>query len=702
MAEFDDLKKSFDELSKIEAERLELEKKEAAAKAEDRANRLDKKAFQDFVKEFSKNSNIEQDARKLTDKRFDDLSKGALARITKSSAKNAELQAAQFNLTKEMRVKAFAEATEQTKAKRTEGSFLTRTSRILSTIADNFLENTQVGQAILGRALDETSLTSKAVMAIDKRSLATKGAFKTELGKLGQQLGGKLEGVKKGLGKIRDGAKETLQFFTDPTKFVKTVASWIWRLAIKPAFGFLFKGLLFALKLPFKAIDKLAGLFRGKAGSTFSLKRTEEKREKDREGKQRKTLIERLTGLPGTLSKALRLGTKGGGLGKLITAIGGILLIAVPFLISAVQEFIKTGDFQKSIAEGFVGIARVLTLGLFDPDKLRELIKAPFLDMISGIKDLIAGEFTADAFLKAFGGAGKFAAAPFEIAFNLGTKIVSGVARLLGFENFADELKAFMKDFSLFDGIVDGVTFVIDSMVGFFTGTANEAANKIANLDSNVTAAKIAKMTERASLDEALLGFVKAQSEQDKQIQQLSDPKERAAAQAQFDIIKANIATVRKRIREVEGEALENEETVLEQVERGKKAKAEKLNALTQEVELEEKQADEAKKSFLQKALESAGKSQSLGVEALTSAAVLFENALTTDGVRTGNDLNSLFQDNSGLKEKAQAAINFTPITTNNVAAPAQPTPIISPMSLRNPENTLQQTRLKDQGAAVS
>lgn len=716
MAEFDDLKKSIDELRKIEAERLKMEKKEFEETAEDRVSRLDKKAFGDLVQEFRKNNSIEKDARKLTDKRFEALEKGALAKITKSSAKNTELTAAQHNLTKEMRVQAFAEATELEKAKRVDSSVLVSTGRILSTIASNFLENTQVGQAILGQAIDETSLTRDVVAAIITNGLESKGAFKTELSKLGKQLGGKLEGVKKGLGKVRDFSKTSLRFFTDPSMFIKTITGWFWKLVIKPAFSFLFKSLGFLLKLPFKAFDKLSGLFRGKGGSTFALKRTEEKREKDREGKQRKTLIERLTGLRGGISKlakAMRLGTSAGGLGKIVTAIGAILLIAVPFMISAVKEFIKTGDFQKAIGEGFVGIARVLTLGLFDPERLRELIKAPFLDMISGIKSLIAGQFTAEAFLKTLGGAGKFAAAPFEIAFDLGTKIVSGVAWLLGFDNFRAELKAAFADFNLFDSIVDSITFVIDSMVGFFTGTANEAAVGIAGLDSNVAAAKIAKMTEKTALDDALKGLLIAQSEQDKQIQNLSK-KEKAIAQAQFDIIKAKIATVRQRIKEVEGTALEHEETVLEQVERGKKAKAELATALTKEVKIDEKQAAEAKKSltkeveaeakksFLQKALDSAGSAQGAAQDAFTTGAILLSNAIAPGNITTGENLNALFQDNTGLRAKAQKAFNFTPITNNTVAAPVGATPLIVPLATRNPENTLQQNRLKDHGSAVT
>ena len=732
MAEFDDLKKSIDELRKIEAERLKMEKKEFEETTKDRSERVSKQAFEGLVKELRTNNNLEKIADDITQKKLDELVKGPIAKLVKSSSTNSELQAAQLSLTNAAfqdaadrssdrekadrvassifgrSIAALQNATDRSsdreKADKGTSSIFDRSIRIFATLTSRFLETTQTGQLILGRAIDETSATGKIVSSILDRELKTEGAFKGELEKLREQLSGKFDSVKKGLGKIRDGAKETLQFFTDPTKFIKTIASWFWKLVARPLFFLLFKGIGFLLKLPFKAIDKLASLFRGKAGGTFALKRTEEKREKDREGKQRSSLIEKLTGLRmgiGSLAKALRLGTAAGGLGALVTAIGGILLIAVPFMISAVKEFIKTGDFQKTIGEGFVGIARVLTLGLFDPEKLRELIKAPFLDMISGIKSLIAGEFTAEAFLKALGGTGKFAAAPFEIAFDLGTKIISGVARLLGFENFADELKAVFADFNLFDSIVGGINSVIDSMVSFFTGATKVVAVGIANLDTNVTAAKIAKITDKANLDAILEALLISQSEQDKQVRQLrrlGKTKEADKAQEAFEKIKANIATTLKRQLELSGEMLENEETVLEQVERGKQAKAELADALTKEADQEEKST----KTFLQRAIESAQKAQAAGSALFAASAQGLSNAISNPDIASGKNLQALFSTNTDLRDKARSAINITPITSNTISAPAAPTPIIVPMALRNPENTLQQNRLRDHGAAVS
>ena len=134
MAEFDDLKKSIDELRKIEAERLKMEKKEFEETTKDRSERVSKQAFEGLVKELRTNNNIEQIADDLTQKKLDELANGPMASLVKSSSTTSELQAAQLSLTTATFQQPSELASDREKADTLESSIFGRAVRILSSL----------------------------------------------------------------------------------------------------------------------------------------------------------------------------------------------------------------------------------------------------------------------------------------------------------------------------------------------------------------------------------------------------------------------------------------------------------------------------------------------------------------------------------------------------------------------------------------
>lgn len=709
MAEFDDLKKIAAEQRDIEKERLELEKKQFEETAEDRKSRIDKKAFQDLVKEFRKNNNIEKEAANLNEKRLEKLVKGPMAKLVKSSSKNAELQTAHLNLTKEQQARATAIAAEQNRVQKEEQSILRRTGRVLATFTTRFLETSETGQILLGKGLEASlggnSIIGKGINKLVESSVDGQGEFKSELEKLREQLGERLARVRQGISNVKKGFVATLQFLTDPTKMVKGIGLAVWKFAIKPVLGLLFKGLFALLKLPFKAFDKIVGFFRGR-GSPDRLRQTEAEREQKRDDKRQSGLLAKL----GAIKEGI-MGRRGGLFG-LLRSLLPLILAAAPFIIAGIAlfaglkggiaEFLKTGDIQKAIGEGFVGIAKVLTVGLIDTDELREKIKKPFLGLVTGITDVIDEGFSAKNIQRTLVGAGGLAASPFDLAFKLGTNIVEGVSRLFGAEEFADKVEATFKDFKLFDGIVDGINKVTDSMVDFFTGQLNQAATSIANIDPTVQAAKIARQTNIENLNKALKALGEAEVQLNFQLGQLTDPEERAKVQEQLAKVVANKKATRQRIQELQGAEIADDKTIAAQVERSKKAKAEQIETLSKEADQDEKKAAKVKKSFTERAFESAQAAQAAVGELFATGAQALSNAIANPDIASGKNLDALLTENTTLRDRAGRSVNITPITANTVTAPQPPTPLVVPMATRNNENTLQRNRERDHRAAVT
>ena len=716
MAEFDDIKKDLKKLREIEAERLRLAKEVQKESAEDREERLDTRAFEALVGELRKDNRIIQKVSKLTETRLVDLTKGPLAKLVKKSGKNLELLEAQLRLDDETKLRAAAVASEREKSKKEDTSVLRGTSRILNTLASNFLDNTQVGQVLGDRMFNSSVLGQQMLMEIGSKALSDRAALKSEVVQLRKNFGDKLSAIGDKFKTFKGFVGKFFTFITDPTKMIKMTAAWFLRAVLVPGLVLLGRGLL----APLKGLDKLVGLFR--AGGALSRKRslkdtedggsrklslkdTEDEREEKRTKKRQlafgKTgVLERL----GEIRDGI-LGKKGAGgiFGalKAIIAIAPFILLGVGLLrggTAGFKEFLKTGDIQKAFGEFFITAFQTFTFGIVDTEEIRDKIKKPFDQMIDAFRD----GFSVKGLFEFTAGAGKFVAGIPDLAFKLGTGIVSLTSRLLGFDEFADEVTALFKDFNLFDSIVGGITAAQNSLLHFFTGTTAAIATGIAGLDVNVTAAKIAKITEKAALDTALEEMLIARSEQDKQIRQLrrlGRNKQADKAQLQFDKILANVQTLRKRQKEIAEEALEHEETVLEQVERGKQEKAGLAAAMTKEADA----AAGVHKSFLQRAIEGAQSAQDAGSELFAAAAQGLSNVIKDPDIASGKNLQALFSTNTDLRDKARAAITVAPITNTTVTPPAGGTAIMSPpMSLRNPENTLQRVRDKDHGAAVN
>lgn len=701
MAEFDDIKKDLKKLREIEAERLKLAKEVQKESAEDREGRLDTRAFEGLVSELRKDNKIIQKVAKLTETRLVDLAKGPIAKLVKKSTKNLELQEAHLRLDEQTQLQAAAVAAEREISSKEEKSVLRGTSRILNTLASNFLENTQVGEVLADRMFNSSVLGQQMLMEISTKALTDRAALKTELVQLRKNFGDKLSAIGDKFKTFKGFLGKFFTFITDPTKMIKMTAAWFLRALIVPGLILLGKGLL----APLKGLDKFIGLFRGGGSRKLSLKDTEDEREEKRTKKRQLAfgkagVLERL----GEIRDGI-MGKKGSG--GIFGALKAILMIA-PFLLLGVGvvrglfgagfKFLETGNVSKAIEQFFVTAFQTFTFGIVNTDEIREKIAAPFTQMIDAFRD----GFTTMGVLEFTAGAGKFIAGIPDLAFKLGTGIVSLTSRLLGFDEFADEVTAKFKNFNLFDSIVGGINTALDSVVHFFTGTTAAVAVGIAGLDVNVTAAKIAKMTEKSALDTALEGLLIARSEQDKQIVQLrrlGRDKQADKAQLEFDKILANIKTIRKRQRELAGESLEHEETVLEQVERGKQEKAGLAAAMTKEADA----AAGVHKSFLQRAIEGAQSAQQAGSELFAAAAQGLSNAIENPDIASGKNLQALFSTNTELRDKARQAITIAPITNTTVAPAAAAGAMMSPpMSLRNPETTLERVRDKDHGAAVN
>ena len=701
MAEFEDIKKELKKLRDIEAERLKVAKEAQKESADDRRERLDDRAFKSLVDEFRKDNKIIQKVSKLTDTRIDDLATGSVAKLVKKSSKNLELQEAQLRLSNERKLEAAAIAAEQEISSRDEKSILKGTSRILNTLASRFLENTQVGQAMSETMIG--SLQGQTVLMSISSLAAKDGAeLKTELVQLRKNFGDKLSAIGDKFKTFKGFLGKFFTFITDPSKFIKMIGSWFWRAVIRPALFFLGKGLFKSLLLPFKVFDKLVGLFKARPflnRRRQTLKDTEEEREEKRAEKDKRKIgvFERL----GEIRDGL-LGKKGSGgiFGALraIVAIAPFILLGVGIirgLKGGISEFMKTGDIQSAIGEFFVNMFQTFTFGLVNKDEIRAKVKAPFDQMI----DAFEAETARVEVLEFTAGAGRFIAGIPDLAFRFGTGIVSLTSRLLGFDKFADQVTATFKDFNLFDGIKDGIESVGDSITRFFTGELFQTAQTITNIDPVVQAAKVARSTNLKALKAAFKGIGEAETQLNFQLSNLTDDTERAKIKQQIRKVKANKKIIFQRIRELQGKEIEADKTIAAQVERAKESRSQLAEELTKEADREAG----VTKSFLERAIEGAQSAQAVGAELFAAAVQGLTNVIENPDIASGKNLQALFTTNTELKEKALKAVSVGPIINNSVASPAvAPTIMAPPMSLRNPESTLQQTRLKDHGAAVS
>ncbi len=700
---FDDIKKELKKLREIEAARLKVDKEAQQESAEDRIERLDNKSFKGLVDEFRKDNKIIQKVSKLTETRLKDLATGAVAKLVKKSSKSLELQEAHLRLTDERKLEAAAIAAEQEIAKRDEKSILKGTSRILNTLASRFLENTQVGQAMsetmVGSLQGQTTLMSIAELALKDGA-----ALKTELVQLRKNFGDKLSAIGDKFKTFKSFLGKFFTFITDPSKFIKMIGSWFWRAVIRPALFFLGKGLFKSLLLPFKVFDKLVGLF--KAGGALSRKRSLKDTEEEREGKRSKKAERRKIGVLERLGE-IRDGLMGKkGSGGIFGALKAIIAIA-PFILLGVgvlrglwaggSEFLRTGNFQKALEEFFITAFQTFTFGIVNTDEIREKIAKPFTQMV----DAFEAETTRVGVLEFTAGAGKFIAGIPDLAFKLGTGIVSFTSRLLGFNEFADKVTAQFKDFNLFEGVKDGLEFVGDSIARFFAGQLNQTAIEIDNIDPVIAGAKIARELSLKTLTAALR---KRGDEEEALLINLgkvfSHPDEVKKVNEQLKKVRAIKRTLNLRIRQLQGEEIEADKIIEAQVERSKESRSQLAEELTKEADREAG----VTKSFLERAIEGAQLAQAAGTELFASAVQGLTNVIENPDIASGKNLQALFTANTELRDKASSAVSVGPIINNAAAAPAiaAPAAIIAPMSLRNPESTLQQTRLKDHGAAVS
>ena len=340
----DETNKSINELIKIEEERLELQKKQLEETAEDRKERVDKKAVDKLVAELKKNKDLMKDLSKASDGKVEELLKGPVAKIAKSSKKNVELQTSIFNLSAQTQKMAAVRVAAEQKVEKNEKSFRGRSARILSTLAGRFLENTQTGQAIALQLVGQSEVTANLFAGIEKRRLTSAGALKAEFSKFGDGF----RDIKTRVGEFQDKVKGFFKFFIDPRQFIKITASAFSNVIFKPLGRLLF----FLIKLLPKGIDKLVGILRGRSGSQLRLKQVEDKREKSRAQRDRDR---RDTKESGRLSKLLGFLRRGAGLGGLLKASSGI----VTGVVRGLGGSIATG---VGGAAGFLGLKKTAAL----------------------------------------------------------------------------------------------------------------------------------------------------------------------------------------------------------------------------------------------------------------------------------------------------------------------------------------------------
>jgi len=340
----DETNKSINELIKIEEERLALQKKQLDETAEDRKERVDKKAVGALTAELKKNKNLMKDLSKASDGKVEELLKGPVAKIAKNSKKNVEVQTAIFNLSAHTQKMAAVRVAAQQKFEKNEKSFRGRSARILSTLAGSFLENTHAGQALALQLVGRSEATANLVEGIEKRRLTSAGALKAEFSKFGDGFGA----IKTRIGELQDKVKGFFKFFIDPRQFIKITASAFSNVIFKPLGRLLF----FLIKLLPKGIDKLIGVLRGTSGSKLRLKQVEDKREKVRDQRARDR---RDTKESGRLSKLLGFLRRGGGIGGLLAASGGI----VTGVVKGIGGSILAG---ASGAAGLIGLKKTAAL----------------------------------------------------------------------------------------------------------------------------------------------------------------------------------------------------------------------------------------------------------------------------------------------------------------------------------------------------
>ncbi len=154
----------------------------------------------------------------------------------------------------------------------------------------------------------------------------------------------------------------------------------------------------------------------------------------------------------------------GGLLGKLALPLT-IVISIVKAVLGFMDEFKKTGSIVMASMRAIGDVLDFLTFGLLNADQLKKFLGKPIQDFISGIKELFAEGFSVATVNKIMEPLIKFMLATPNILIAAVGKLTAFIVEKLGFENFADKMRAFLADFELFDFINDAAQAIGDWFV---------------------------------------------------------------------------------------------------------------------------------------------------------------------------------------------------------------------------------------------
>lgn len=378
-----------------------------------------------------------------------------------------------------------------------------------------------------------------------------------------------------------------------------------------------------------------------------------------------------------------------------------------------IKDVKEGGDALSATLAGLGEILDFLTFGVLNTKILKKVFEEPIRMFIEGIKEIFTDGFSIKSVTKIFEGLTKFLLSAPDLIIQATGNLTATIANVLGFKDFAKNLKAFLSDFNLFTFFTDGIQSVIDFFAGIPAALAQlpEIFNSIKESLMNSVKAVFNKFADDplgtikeigesivsmfSKLVDGVISFVinliprrflsdELKAVKDRQEKEKEDAEKLAALKEEFGVETLQEAE-QARDRQSKLAALrESQNRVANLFDKALRTGDKKTQALLQERSTQIRDEIAAIKN------ETKSKPEVIAERIVlqTPLSVLKFTAASNTAVQLAEQMVM----NANLRDKAAAPTVIAPVSSSTVVQQGgnQPVPIIVPLSLRNGENTLQ------------
>lgn len=426
--------------------------------------------------------------------------------------------------------------------------------------------------------------------------------------------------------------------------------------------------------------------------------------------------------------------------GKILGRFLGRIAVPLTIVISVfkaifgfVDELKKGGDLIDATLRAFGDVLDFLTFGLLNADMLKKFIGEPIRNFIGGIKELFTEGFSFKTLKKIAEPLRDLLLAGPNLLIQVVGKLIAFAAKLLGFKDFADKLKAFLAEFDLFEFIETAVKTVvkffkslpeklaklpeafgeivakiknalISGIVSIFNrikedpiGLVKDIGTSIVDMFTKIVTGLFEFIVEKL----AFTGLVPKELEE-----QVAQQKKLRALQKELGNVseeEARAELERRQVQKKQLEALDKErDELLNAMAEARKQGRTDLVAFHQEELTKVLKAIEKIEPVELQRGGIVSKPTLARVAETHAEAVIplhrLDDLIVNPAIAAALNLAKQIDTNARLQDKrtrGQAPL-IAPINNTQITAPAPPAPIIAPIAVRNNENILRRLMEKD------